>query len=354
VAERSSNDRMAFGAAVAALLVLTLLWRSMGSEPAPVAKPEGEVVGTAPSQVAGTGSSPVVSTRRDERRPGADPANKDAESVAYLQEQFGATITNKRTQIKALEKLIAYLMKTYPDDWQTRIQALLAQAFPDLADELYARFLNMTAYNEWQTANRNELSQMSAADRRNALHDARFRFFGPDAAEIWEESLRNERIYDAMDAINQAEGTSVDEKLASYLGAINEAYGETAPEFLERRQTELMTGFLTLPSVQEDLHAMPADARARELDRVRAAMGLDEEAQARWRDLDSQRDRAWETGQDYMEKRDEITRSSQGEDQARRLDALRAQMFGPEADTIRHEEDSGFFRFGHRRVYGKE
>lgn len=345
---------MAIGAGVAALLMLGLLWRSLDSGPDPVAKTAAEVAGAEPSQTAGAASSPDVSSRRDERRPGVEPVNKDAESVAYLREQFGATITNKRTQIKALEKLIAYLMKTYPDDWQARIQALLAQAFPDLADQLYAQFLNMTAYNEWLAANRGELNQMSAADRRNALHDARFRFFGPDASEIWEESLRNERIYDAMDAINQDEGATVDEKLATYLGAINEAYGESAADFLERRQTELMTGFLTLPSVQDDLHALPADARARELARVRAAMGLDEEAQARWRDLDSQRDQAWETGEDYMDKRDEITRSTQGEEQARRLDALRAQTFGAEADTVRQEEDSGFFRFGHRRVYGKE
>ena len=352
VTGRSRNSRVAIGAVL--LLALALWWRSTASGPGPVADTAGEVDGAGLPDAAGGASSPVVSSRRDERRPGGDPANKDAESIDYLREQFGATITNKRTQIKALEKLIAYLMKTYPDDWRERLQAILAQAFPGLADQLYAQFLNMTAYNEWLAANRGALNGMSAADKRDALNDARFRFFGPDAAEIWAEALRNERIYDAMDSINQAPDMPVDEKLSTYLGAINEAYGDAAPDFVERRQTELMNGFLTLPSVQDDLHAMSAEARARELDRVRAAIGLDEEAVSRWRDLDAQRDQAWQTGEDYMDKRDEITRSWQGEEQARRLDALRKQTFGDDADTIHQEEDAGFFRFGHRRVYGKE
>lgn len=344
----------AIGAFVAVMLALALLWWSLAAGPGLQEETAGEVEGVQPLADSGGSTSPVASSRREERRPGGDPASKEAESIDYLREQFGATITSKRTQIKALEKIVAYLMKTYPDDWQARLQALLAQAFPDLAAQLYAQFLNMTAYNEWLAAHRGELNVMSAADRRNALHEERFRFFGPDASEIWEESLRNERIYDAMDAINQAEGTSVDEKLSTYLGAINEAYGDSAPDFLERRQTELMTGFLTLPSVQDDLHAMSAEARARELGEVRAAMGLDGDALARWRELDAQRDQAWQAGEDYMVKRDEITRSWQGEEQSRRLDALRTQIFGAEAATIRQEEDAQFFRFGHRRVYGKE
>ena len=233
---------------------------------------------------------------RTERRPGADPLTKDAEAVDYLREQFGATITNKRTQIKALEKLIAYLMKQYPNDWQQRLQGLLAQAFPDLANQLYAQYQNMTAYNEWLAANRSQLNEMTSAERRDAMREARFKYFGEDAAEIWEEAFRHEQIYDAMDAINQSPDATVDQKLDTYIDAINQAYGEQAPQFMEQRTTELMTGFLGLPSVQEDLHAMSPEARASQLDTVRAAMGLDDAARERWRELDAQRNAAWDNG----------------------------------------------------------
>lgn len=210
------------------------------------------------------------------------------------------------------------------------------------------------AYNDWLKASRADLAEMTPAERRDAMREARFRFFGADAEQIWEESIRQERILDTMDEINQSPDVPVDEKLSRYVDSIEEAYGEKAPGFIEKRQTELMNGFLTLPSVQDDLHAMSPEARARQLDQVRATMGLDEEARGRWRDLDQQRDQAWETGERYMEQRNEIVKNWQGDEQARRLEALRTHTFGAEAGIIGQEEASGFFRFDHRRVYGKE
>lgn len=349
----SRNRRLAIGAAALVAALVLLVMRS-GTAPT-----GGGVAPQATGDLPATGEvhsegSPAPSERGFEQRRGKDPAAADAQAAEYLREQFGATIANKHTQIKAIEKLLAYLMKNYPDDWQQRVQALLAQAFPGLAGQLYAQYQNMSAYNDWLRANREQLAEMSPGDKRAALRDARFRFFGPDAAEIWEESLRHEQIYDAMDAIGQSTGTTVEQKLSTYLDAINQTYGERAPEFIERRQTELMTNFLTLPSVQDDLHAMSAEAREGQLDRIRSAMGLDEDARDRWRELDGQRDQAWQNGERYMEKRDEITSAWQGDEQARRLQELRSQIFGDEADTIRAEEESGFFRFRHRRVYGKE
>jgi hypothetical protein len=291
---------------------------------------------------------------RTERRPGADPLTKDAEAIDYLREQFGATITNKRTQIKALEKLIAYLMKQYPDDWQQRLQGLLAQAFPDLANQLFAQYQNMTAYNEWLAANRTQLNEMTSAERRDAMREARFRYFGEDAAEIWEEAFRHEQIYDAMDAINQTPDATVDQALDTYVDSINQAYGDKAPLFLENRATELMTGFLGLDAVQDDLHAMTPEARARQLDTVRAKMGLDEAARQRWRELDGQRDSAWDAGERYMDERQKIVDSYDGDEETKRLTQLRDRLFGEEAGTIASEENAGFFRFGHRRIYGRE
>lgn len=347
----SRNSKTMWGVAALVLAAGLFAWWSSGgpaTQEGTSAQPATGVAG------AGAGGPSATSARRGERRSGAAAMTKDQEAVHYLREQFGDTISNKRTQIKALEKLIAYLMEAYPDDWQERLQGFLAQAFPELAAQLYAQYQNMTAYNDWLAANRADLATMTPAERRDAMREARFRFFGADAEQIWEEAIRHERIYDAMDQINQSADVPVDEKLSRYVDSIEEAYGEKAPGFIEKRQTELMNGFLTLPSVQDDLHAMSPEARARQLDQVRETMGLDEEARTRWRDLDQQRDQAWETGERYMEQRNDILENWQGDEQARRLDALRSQTFGAEADIIGQEEASGFFRFDHRRVYGKE
>lgn len=339
---------MLVGGAVLAALVMFFVFRSeqVHEEGAGIVEEvQTEEAGDVPVQLSG---------RRGDRRPGSDPASKDAEAIDYLREQFGATITNKRSQIKALEKLIGYLMKAYPDDWEDRLQAMLAQAFPGLAGQLYAQYQNMSAYNQWLSASREELGLMTPGEKRDAMRDARFRFFGDDAAEIWEEAIRNEKIYDTMDAINQSPNSGVPEKFNSYLDAINESYGEQAPQFIEKRQTELLTNFLALPGVQDDLHTLSAPEREQQLTEIRQGMGMDQEALDRWNKLDAERDSAWSAGEDYMEQREQIAKSYQGDEQDRRIRELREQTFGEDAATIGDEEASGFFRYGHRRIYGKE
>lgn len=350
----SSRNRTVTLGVLAVALVGLLLWQRSADGPD---GGEGEGGDVAVSQLPSGDAAdarPGEPNPRD-RRPGMSQEAKDAEAVRYLQEQFGTTITNKRAQIKALEKLIGYLMREYPDDWKQRLQALLERAFPGMGAQLLAQYQNMQSYNDWLAANREQLQQMTPDERRAALNDARFRFFGDDAAEIFEEALRQERLLDTMREIEQVPEAPVDEKLSKYVDSIQQAYGEKAPSFLENRGTELMNNFLTLPSVQDDLHAMAPEARSRQMENVRRQMGLDDEAIERWRELDAERDRAWGNGERYMEERERIASRYEGDEQARRLQELRERFFDTEeADVIRSEEESGFFRFDHRRVYGKE
>jgi hypothetical protein len=76
-------------------------------------------------------------------------------------------------------------------------------------------------------------------------------------------------------------------------------------------------------------------------------MGMDDEALARWHDLDAARDRAWEVGERYMAEREGLSAGTE-------LTALQDRLFGAEADIIRAEEASGFFRFARRRQLGRE
>jgi hypothetical protein len=251
--------------------------------------------------------------------------------------------------------LFGYLIRKYPDDWQSRVQALLAKAFPGLADELFAEFQSMQAYNDWLKASRDELSKMTSAERRAAIRDAQDRYFGKEAAdEVFADARRQEQILQTLESLAESHDTTVSQKLDTYLESIEQSYGDAAPELLERRATELMNNFVRLPVVQDELHAMAGADRAQQLDDIRRGMGLDEEARGRWRELDQHRDEQWSKGERYTEQREEIQRTSSGDEQLRRLDDLRREIFGEEADTIRAEEASGFFRFGHRRIYGKE
>ncbi|MGH8530828.1 MAG: hypothetical protein ACRETN_13465 [Nevskiales bacterium] len=279
---------------------------------------------------------------------------QDSEFIAGLREQFKVVIHRKHAQIKAIEQLIAYLMARYPEDWSFRLYAFLQQLFPELADPLYAQFQKLTQYNDWLRENREVLMRMSPQERRAALLAARRAAFGADAAEIWASEQRTARIQGPLAALNAAEGVPLDDKLASYVGAINEAYGDKAGAFVQTRQTELMNRFLAVESVQSDLHALSPAQRNAALRNIRRGMGMDEAALQRWDELDRSRDEAWDSGQRYRVERERIQKEYDGEDEARELQKLQEESFGAEAETVRAEEQSGFYRYSQRRRYGRE
>lgn len=305
----------------------------MGVEPAPVAA-------AGPKAVAAESDLPL--------------SPEDAAFAERLRERFAATIDNAHAQIKAIEQIVAYLMQRYPDDWRERVGPLLSLLFPGMAEELIAKFEKLMAHNDWLRDNREALLKMSPEDRRRALWDARRAAFGEQAEEIWAAELRGQRVQQELAAIEAAPGYSLEDKLSRYLGAVNEAYGEKAPQFIESRQTELMNRFLDVTSVQDDLHRLPPAERAAALRQIRSSLGMDQEALKRWDELDRQRDQAWDTGQRYLQERERILAQVRGEEQAQQLRALQDQTFGEEAETIRSEEASGFQRFDRRRNFGRE
>ncbi len=154
--------------------------------------------------------------------------------------------------------------------------------------------------------------------------------------------------------MSAAEGVPLSEKFSSYLTAINAAYGEDASAFMQARQTELINGFVAAEGIQRDLHAMPAAERSAALREVRRGLGMDEAALQRWDELDRNRDTAWDSGQRYMAERERIQKEYDGEDEQRELQQLQQQNFGEEAEIIRAEEESGFYRYASQRRYGRE
>ncbi len=299
--------------------------------------------------------SPVVVPKPAPKAQPVELSREDHEFLDKLREKFAAARKSKRLQIRVIDQIISYLMAHYPNDWQDRMYALLKELFPEIADQLYDRYQRLQGFNEWMGANRVALLKMSPADRRDALWTARREAFGDDAAEIWAGEIRDEKVSDSLVVVNAADGKTTDQKLTMFLAAVNEAYGTEAPMFLERSQTELINSFVGVDSIQEQLASLPPDQQHAELRNIRSRLGMSEEALNRWDALDSERDKAWAAGEQYTTEREKIMAQYQGDEQAQRLRELQDSSFGgEEAEIIRSEEASGFYRFGHKRRIGRE
>ncbi|MGB4268438.1 MAG: hypothetical protein WBK20_04575 [Spirochaetota bacterium] len=273
--------------------------------------------------------------------------------VQYFREKYGKTIHHKHTQVMLVEKLMDYLIKMYPDDWVVYLYAMLREIFPGMENEIFDTFEKLHKYNKWLEENENDLAQLSSKDKRNALWEKRYEIFGQDADQVWEAEKRIEPIYNALDTIQES-NMPFNEKLSLYKQSIQEAYKSNTDTFVARKQQELMNSFLEVESVQKDLENMTPQERKESLKEVRKAMGLDSAALQRWEELDTVRDQRWDAGMQYMQQRAELEKKYKGEELQKQLDSLRIKYFGDEAETIKAEEESGYFRFKEQRRYGME
>ncbi|WP_372747826.1 hypothetical protein [Litorivivens sp.] len=279
---------------------------------------------------------------------------RNAFFVADMQSRFAPHIHIQHAQIRFLEQLISYLKAHYPDDWRERVAAFLNASFPELAASLQNKFESLERYNEWLLVDRKQLQQMTPEERRQALWDKRYAAFGEDAEKIWAAELRNQKISETLARIDQDKDADLQTKLDALMDSVQESYGEHSDKFIETRQTELLSKFVELPSVQSTLRAMPAPERRRELRKVRAALGMNADALDRWENLDEKRDIAWEAGQTYMAERQKILSEYDGHQQEQALYALQNDVFGHDAELIRQEETAGFYRYKGERRIGRE
>lgn len=273
--------------------------------------------------------------------------------VQYFREKYGKTIHHKHTQVMLVEKLMGYLMKMYPDDWVVYMYAMLREIFPGMENEIFDTFEKLHKYNTWLKENQNDLAQLNSKDKRNALWEKRYEIFGQDADQVWEAEKRIEPIYNALDTIQESD-MPFNEKLSLYKQSIQEAYKSNTDTFVARKQQELMNSFLDVESVQKDLANMTPQERKENLKEVRKAMGLDSAALQRWEELDQVRDQRWDAGMQYMKERAELEKKYKGAELEKQLDSLRMKYFGDEAETIKNEEESGYYRFSQPRKYGLE
>ncbi len=278
----------------------------------------------------------------------------EAEFLSKLEQKFAGVIEVKHAQIRMLEQLISYLKSRYPDDWESRVEAMLLQMYPELAGELIAKYQAWSNYNAWLITERDTLRAMSPTERRDALWAKRFDAFGGDAELIWAAELRNRKIEDALIAVEEMAESRPEEKLTHFVESVRGALGDKAEPLLTARRTELMDRFLSLDSVQQALRGMPESARLTSLREIRSGLGMDAEALERWTALDQRRDRVWAAGSEYMQQRQSILAEYSGSEQVRLMASLRATLFPEQSAVIQREEESGFFRFAGERRIGRE
>jgi hypothetical protein len=180
-----------------------------------------------------------------------------------------------------------------------------------------------------------------APDEARRLEDA------ARTAEAEEQALR-----DAIFGIAADDSLPLAARLERYREAVSKAQ-EQAPGAPLDHPGMLTEAFLRTDAVQRELAALSEADRARELAHIRGELGFGEEEIARMEQIDAWRESRWQNGLTYMQERERITATFEGDALDEELRALRAEYFGDEAPTIEAEERDGFFRFQRRRVYGR-
>lgn len=269
-----------------------------------------------------------------------------------LMSRFGTRLESPFWRVKMLRDVKLFFQKQYPDNWEEEYFAFLRFAFPEKADELIARHHAIDEYEQW-VSNLKATGQFSSQEeRRQALWDKRLALFGDDAYVIWEAEFKAEQFNEKLVELAQSVG-SYEEKQQQYVDSLKSVFGADAVSAESPNKDQKMIQFLALENVQQDLHSMSREQQTAALRSLRTQMGLDEEALTRWDTLDAQRADQRSKGDLYTAQRQTLSSTYSGAELDAKLDALRRDLFGEaDADFIRKEELSGYYRFAEPQQIG--
>jgi hypothetical protein len=277
--------------------------------------------------------------------------------VREFQKYYGDTISDKATQAGILG-LREFIVGTRPADGLSVFYTILKRAFPAYADEIMDTLAKLDEYNRWLVENRGMLLKMSPDERSAAMWKKRYELFGDAAERIWKGDMlateaRKAQMKDTLDALNESDGTGIQDKFQVYQSALRATYKESPEAFILAQPDMLSRVFFSIDAVQEELKNMTPEERQQTINGIRREMGCTEEEIAKLSARDADNERRWQVGYQYMEKREAVVQQYQGEEQEEKLAQLREQFFGSEADTIAREEKDSFFRFQRPRIYGR-
>jgi lipase chaperone LimK len=279
----------------------------------------------------------------------------EAKYEAYavsLRERYQDRIHDPVWQVKLIDHLIGLMKEVDPDNWRNRVEEILRLAFPDLIDVLLDRLSAMISYEEWLANTLPFMSFESPEARYQALWATRLALFGEDANLIWASELTDRQFRQQLALLDDA-GVPVADKATQYIDLLRQTYGDIVFGNQGYNTTQMIGEFLQMGSVQDELHNAEPDQQREVLRAFRQQMGLDEEALARWEQLDSHRHAHRQTGDLYMTERQRLTATLSGSELTEAIQELQLDLFGEEeARFIRNEEASGVFRFQDRQIIG--
>lgn len=307
---------------------------------------------TAPSAAAAASPETLAAAAAPAPTATAGQAADEQRLGAWLQARYGGKLAHPYWRLQVIESLKRYLMEKYPHDWRERLRAMLARYFPADLDRLMASFEAWEAYNEWLAGIKHNLTFTSREERLRATWDKRLQLFGEDAKLIWAAQLQQEKVETALKQLDTP-SLPLGAKVDRYVQTLVEVYGPDARNPDRSHPVQQMEGLLSLASVQDQLHQMTPEQRREELQHLRTALGLDAEAVKRWDDLDAERNARAAAGATYQKEKQVLASRFQGEALELQVQALQNRLFGPEeAQYIRNEEETGFYRFEERQQIG--
>ena len=281
-----------------------------------------------------------------------------AGKIDELRGRYGLTIERIAVQVK-LKTLRDDLLYRYPEMGLPLFMDVILGAFPEFVDRILNAISTMDAYEEWLVDNRLTLESMDFLQRKGAIWKKREELFGESAHEIWSDEIVSEAARDiamaeAVEQLDTAYQTTMDERVYQFKAAYEENYGGTLQELIFRSKNALAGVFFSLDSVQKSLGSMQAEQRQSEINRICRDLGFDESQIAKYAARDQAKEKRWENGYAYMNERKQIEKKFSGDELQRRLDQLREQYFKEESGTIKREEEGlGFFRYQRPRVFGR-
>ena len=279
--------------------------------------------------------------------------NLGMEEMAYLvRKRAGQQIDRLPSQFTMLEFLMRDLQRRDPGQWVENLHQILGAAFPNQEQELFKLSEAMYKYQKQYQENSERWSRLSAAERQAEVWKARRETFGSKADEIWAAEIKLKAVSDTLKQIEDSPSSTLQTKLEMMRASLQENFGNQYNPSLQSQRAVFLERLIR--ACQSNLAEMTPPARRSALWHLRQTMGLDENALKRWEALDAERSRRWESGKKYLDARQVLTRQYSGHELENKLDDLRARQFGAEAETIKSEEASGYYRYQKNRDWGVE
>lgn len=286
----------------------------------------------------------------------SDDDNFDRDFVARLQAHYGDGINDIAVQASLISEQ-EYVIERFPENGERRFENILRMAFPELADQILSVLKRLYVYRDWLIENQTALAEMGPLENNGTLWQKRRELFGKDADLIWTEDSqlmaeKRHQMQTSLERLRNDHDLSYDEKLYQLQAAIDETYAD-ALQTMVVQPGLIAQVFFDFESVQQELQSLSAEDRQQQINATRRHLGFSEEQIELNQQRDEARNARWENGLEYMAARQQLTASLEGPELDEAIAALQLEHFKHEAKTIAIEEQSEFFRYQRRRVYGR-